>query len=173
MNDVIMNNMKAYQNLQGKQQTFLDECVWKYLLLKISMTPQFFSIYTKTESKLSRRTHWDLKRESVSHVCNTEIVSTSDPNGFMLLRSIIGFSMGIGIRCKPPNVSEQTRSLNRHDDIIIYVGDVGNAISFSYCHDLSILVMKISYSRGSMSNVHVRNHVDSLRSYYVNRDRQI
>jgi len=75
LNDSIMNNMKAYQHLQGKQQTFLDQCVWQYIRAKLLIHPEFFTIYTKSESKISRRTHWDLKRESISQSSNYEYIS--------------------------------------------------------------------------------------------------
>ena len=74
MNDSIMNNMKSFQTLCGKQQSYLDEITWKYILSKVSNHPNIFEIYSKSEFKISRRTHWDLKRQSLSHACRFSVV---------------------------------------------------------------------------------------------------
>ena len=169
LNDTIMNNMKAYQQLHGKLQCYMDVSVWKYLYFKISQCAQHFALYSKEENKISRRTHWDFQRESLSHPCLTDYIVASNMNGFNVLRQIIGVSIGVGIRSKPPKVSDHTRSLNDNHDIINYVSNIGDQITLSYVYDTNIFAIKIKYTRGHMSDPTVRQYVHSIRQQYIDR----
>jgi len=115
-NDKIMNNNRHLQCLRGKGQIqFHDNFFWNYIKFRLSKFPDLYIIGVKQEYR--RRCNLspsDMRRQTHSFVYEAETIKFNTDNGFTALRSIFGKNIGIGIRRRPPRVSEGSVPINHN-----------------------------------------------------------